>query len=87
MAEISPRAKMAESGRRILQFVADNQFKTGVDPLLFQSEMRPMGPHAEAWITAYRMTREVRGFAGVTPIAGRARRPEQTAAELALADL
>jgi hypothetical protein len=67
MAEISQRAKMAESGRRILQFVADHDFKTGVDPLLFQSELRPMGPHAEAWIAAYRMTREGRGFAGVTP--------------------
>jgi hypothetical protein len=57
MAEISQRAKMAESGRRILQFVADHDFKTGIDPLLFQSEMRPMGPHAEAWLAAYRMTR------------------------------
>ncbi len=44
MAEISQRAKMAESGRRMLQFVADHDFKTGIDPLLFQSEMRPMGP-------------------------------------------
>lgn len=67
MAEISQRAKMAESGRRILQFVADHDFKTGVDPVLFQSEMRPMGPHAEAWLAAYRMTREGRGFPGVTP--------------------
>ena len=67
MAEISQRAKMAESGRRILQFVADNDFKTAIDPLLFQSEMRPMGPHAEAWLAAYRMTREGRGFPGVMP--------------------
>ena len=67
MAEISQRAKMAESGRRILQFVADHDFKTSIDPLLFQSEMRPMGPHAEAWLAAYRMTREGRGFVGVTP--------------------
>ena len=52
MADISQRAKMAESGRRILQFVADHDFKTGIDPLLFQSEMRPMGPHAEAWLAA-----------------------------------
>ena len=62
MADISQRAKMAESGRRILQFVADQDFKTAVDPLLFQSEMRPMGPHAEAWLAAYRMTREGQGF-------------------------
>jgi hypothetical protein len=67
MAEISQRAKMAESGRRMLQFVADNDFKTAVDPLLFQSDMRPMGPHAEAWLAAYRMTREGRGFPGVFP--------------------
>jgi hypothetical protein len=67
MAEISQRAKMAESGRRILQFIADQDFQTAIDPLLFQSEVRPMGPHAEAWLAAYRMTREGRGFPGVTP--------------------
>lgn len=88
MAEISQRAKMAESGRRILQFVADHDFKTSVDPLLFQSEMRPMGPHAEAWLAAYRMTREGRGFVGLTPalkdaLGMRGRRE----AETALADL
>lgn len=67
IAEPSQRAKMAESGRRILQFVADNDFKTAIDPILFQSTIRPMGSHAEAWIAAYRMTPEGRGFAGVTP--------------------
>lgn len=67
VAEPSQRAKMAESGRRILQFVADNDFKTAVDPILFQSVVRPMGAHAEAWIAAYRMTPEGRGFPGVTP--------------------
>lgn len=67
MAEISQRAKMAESGRRILLWVADNEFKTGVDPILFQSDARPFGTHAEAWIAAYRMTPEGRGFRGVTP--------------------
>ncbi len=67
IAEPSQRAKMAESGRRILQFVADNDFKTAIDPILFQSTVRPMGSHAEAWIAAYRMTPEGRGFAGVTP--------------------
>lgn len=61
MAEISQRAKMAESGRRILQFIADHDFKTSIDPLDFQSELRPIGPHAEAWLAAYRMTREGRG--------------------------
>src|SRR5215510_3075156 len=67
IAEPSQRAKMAESGRRILQFVADNDFRTAIDPILFQSEIRPMGPHAEAWVAAYRMTPEGRGFRGITP--------------------
>jgi hypothetical protein len=67
VAEPSQRAKMAESGRRILQFVADYDFKTATDPILFQSMLRPFGAHAEAWIAAYRMTPEGRGFAGVTP--------------------
>jgi hypothetical protein len=67
VAEPSQRAKMGESGRRILQFVADNDFKTAVDPILFQSVVRPMGAHAEAWVAAYRMTPEGRGFPGVTP--------------------
>ena len=67
VAEPSQRAKMAESGRRLLQFIADNDFKTAVDPILFQSIVRPMGAHAEAWVAAYRMTPEGRGFPGVTP--------------------
>lgn len=67
VAEPSQRAKMAESGRRILKFVADNDFKTAIDPILFQSVVRPMGAHAEAWLAAYRMTPEGRGFPGVTP--------------------
>lgn len=67
IAEPSQRAKMAESGRRILQFIADNDFKTAIDPILFQSTVRPMGSHAEAWIAAYRMTPEGRGFTGTTP--------------------
>lgn len=66
-ADLSQRAKMAESGRRMLQFVADNDFKTAIDPILFQSVIRPMGAHAEAWIAAYRTTPEGRGFPGVTP--------------------
>ena len=67
VAEPSQRAKMAESGRRMLQFIADNDFKTAIDPILFQSVVRPMGAHAEAWVAAYRMTPEGRGFPGVTP--------------------
>jgi hypothetical protein len=67
IAEPSQRAKMAESGRRILQFIADNDFRTAIDPILLQSQIRPMGPHAEAWIAAYRMTPEGRGFRGIAP--------------------
>lgn len=67
MAELSQRAKMAESGRRILQWVADQDFRTTVDPLVFRAEARPFGAHAEAWIAAYRMTPEGRSFPGVTP--------------------
>jgi hypothetical protein len=67
IAEPSQRAKMAESGRRILKFVADNDFRTAVDPMLFQSTIRPMGSHAEAWLAAYRMTPEGRNFSGVMP--------------------
>jgi len=66
MAELSQRAKMAESGRRILRWIADNDFKTAIDPILFQSETRPFGSHAESWIAAYRMTREGRNFRGIT---------------------
>jgi hypothetical protein len=67
VAELSQRAKMAESGRRILLWIADSEFKTATDPVLFQSEARPFGPHSEAWIAAYRMTPEGRGFQGVAP--------------------
>ncbi len=65
-AEPSQRAKMAESGRRILKFAADNDFKTVIDPILFQSTIRPLGSHADSWIAAYRMTPEGRSFPGVT---------------------
>ena len=63
----SQRAKMAESGRRILQFVADHDFRTAVDPVLFQSELRPIGSHAEAWLAAYRTTPDGNRFPGVKP--------------------
>jgi hypothetical protein len=79
MAELSQRAKMAESGRRILQWVADQDFETTADPLVFRSEARPFGAHAEAWIAAYRMTREGRGYSGASSTLrrslGRARKP------------
>jgi hypothetical protein len=65
MAELSQRAKMAEGGRRILQWIADQDFQTTADPLVFRSEARPFGAHAEAWIAAYRMTSEGKAFPGV----------------------
>jgi hypothetical protein len=88
MAEISQRAKMAESGRRILLFVADNDFRTGVDPGLFQTEMAQIGQHSEAWLAAYRMTPEGRGYVGAPPVSrgvvpGALRRESQ----LAMAEL
>lgn len=65
MAELSQRAKMAEAGRRLLQFVSANDFKTTLDPEIFRSETKPMGAQAEAWIAAYRLTAEGRRFPGV----------------------
>ena len=50
-----------------ISWMVPNDFKTAIDPILFQSVVRPMGAHAEAWIAAYRMTPEGRGFPGVTP--------------------
>ena len=74
LAELSQRAKMAESGRRILQFVADNDFKTAVDPDPLPDPRRgPSVAHAEAWIAAYRMTPEGRALPGRDP--GLAQRP------------
>jgi hypothetical protein len=69
MSELSQRAKMAESGRRILLWIADTDFKTATDPVLFQSEARPFGPHADTWIAAYQMVPEGRGYRGVTATA------------------
>jgi hypothetical protein len=65
-AQISQRSKMAETGRQLLTYVADNPFKTG-DFHLFQSEIQPLGKVAESWIAAYRMTPEGRDFRGVAP--------------------
>jgi hypothetical protein len=64
--ELSQRSKMAETGRRVLQWIADSDFKTTMDPLVFQAETRAIGASSEAWIAAYRMTPEGRQFPGVT---------------------
>jgi hypothetical protein len=66
MAELSQRAKMADAGRRILQFIASNDFRTSIDPDVFRSEARPLAANAEAWIAAYRLTEEGRRFPGVS---------------------
>lgn len=64
--EISQRSKMADAGRQLLNYVADNPFKTR-NFQEFQAEVQPLGPVAEEWIAAYRMTPEGRSFRGVTP--------------------
>ncbi|WP_027136247.1 hypothetical protein [Geminicoccus roseus] len=64
--ELSQRAKMAETGRRVLLWAAGNEFDSGIDPLLFQTEAKPAGSAAEAWLAAYRLTEEGRRFPGVS---------------------
>jgi hypothetical protein len=64
--QISQRSKMAEAGRQLLTYVADNPFRTS-DFSLFQAEIQPLGKVAEAWIAAYRMVPEGRDFRGVAP--------------------
>jgi hypothetical protein len=64
--ELSQHAKMAESGRRVLLYVAGGDFETGEDPQRFSVEAQPAGAHAEAWIAAYRLTDEGRRFPGVS---------------------
>jgi hypothetical protein len=65
VAELSQRAKMAESGRRTLEYVAANDFPTTLDLNIFHAEGKPLAQHAEAWIAAYRMTSDGRRFPGV----------------------
>jgi len=64
-AELSQRAKMAESGRRVLEYIAANDFGTTLDISVFHAEGKTLAQHAEAWIAAYRMTAEGRRFPGV----------------------
>jgi hypothetical protein len=63
-AEISQRVKMADAGRRLLEFVAADPFATR-DFSLFQAQIQPLGPVAEEWLAAYRMVPEGRAFPGV----------------------
>jgi len=64
--EITQRTRMADAGRKVLKFVADEPFKTR-DFNLFQAQVQPLGPVTEEWIAAYRMVPEGRGFTGITP--------------------
>ena len=48
--------------------VRDAVARTGIDPALFQTEMAQIGQHAEAWLAAYRMTPEGRGYVGAPPV-------------------
>lgn len=63
-AEISQRVKLADAGRRLLEFVAAEPFATR-DFNLFQAQIQPLGPVAEEWLAAYRMVPEGRSFPGV----------------------
>jgi hypothetical protein len=66
IGQLTQRAKMADAGRRLLHFVADNNMRER-EFNLFQNEVVPVGPVAEEWIAAFRMTPEGRSFPGVTP--------------------
>lgn len=63
-AMVPERIQLAESGRRLLMFIADNPLRTS-DFNLFQTQIQPLGTVAEQWIAAYRMTPEGRNFTGV----------------------
>ncbi|MEM9970028.1 MAG: hypothetical protein AAF762_02860 [Pseudomonadota bacterium] len=63
-ADLSQRAKMAEAGRRILQWISGTSFDSDVDPDSFRVQARTAGAHAEAWIAAYRLTKEGQRFPG-----------------------
>jgi hypothetical protein len=71
VAELAQRSKMADAGRQVITWVADNTFK-GRDAQQFRAEIAPLGPLAEEWIAAYRMTREGQSFRGVTDTIQRA---------------
>ena len=63
---MSQRTKMAESGRRVLVWVAGGDYEATEDPQRFTLEAQPAGAHAEAWLAAYRLTDEGKRFPGVT---------------------
>lgn len=65
-SEMSQRAKMADAGRRVIQYIAENDFRTTIDPVTFDADARKVGSQADAWLAAYRLTREGRRFPGLT---------------------
>lgn len=65
VAEMSQRAKMADAGRRIIQYIAENSFKSGIDVATFEADARAVGTQAEAWLAAYRLTPEGRRSPGI----------------------
>lgn len=66
IGNITQRVTLAETGRKLLRYIADDPFKEQ-DFNLFQAQVQPLGTVAEEWIAAYRMVPEGRGFPGVTP--------------------
>ncbi|RVD50978.1 MAG: hypothetical protein EOS30_14660 [Mesorhizobium sp.] len=64
-AEMSQRAKMADAGRRTLQYIAENDFRTTITPAEFDADAKKMGSQADAWLAAYRLTGEGRRFPGL----------------------
>jgi hypothetical protein len=66
IGNITQRVTMADAGRKLLKYVADDPFKEQ-DFNLFQSQVQPLGTVAEEWIAAYRMVPEGRSFPGVGP--------------------
>jgi hypothetical protein len=62
--ELSARSKMADTGQRLLTYVADSRFDVR-DFKAFQNEISAFGAISEEWIAAYRMTSDGRNFRGV----------------------
>jgi hypothetical protein len=62
--DITRRARLADAGRKLLQFLADNPMRTQ-DHTSFQAEISPFGQVAEEWLAAYKLTPEGSSFAGV----------------------
>jgi hypothetical protein len=64
--ELSQRARMAEAGRNVLNWVADTAVDAATTPAEFQASAQTIAAEAEAWIAAYRLTEEGRRFPGVS---------------------